>query len=252
MNFILTGVGYALRFWNRLGRYRVHVIGVVGLVIGIGYVRHLYTSLERRLQHTRMELAASRLAESNLRAEADTTRALALVLGDSLTLYARLAEQLQDGERSRLHDADRKLKAETQAKAELETKVVRLEGMLETMATLSGDTLTASFHLRQEPYTLDARAVLTRAPRPSSLSVGVTLDSIPMTLRLTCKAGNGVRVAEAVVGAPAWAQVGIKAVQQDASICNPDPVPVVKGPSRTKWAVIGGSAALLLAKAFGN
>lgn len=235
-----------------MGHYKLHVILGIVFLLGWGKLRFDNHRLRVELDRAKHDGLVAQLDLANANARADSTRKVALVLGDSLTYFARHAEQLSGDERRRLRELDGKLKAETQAKASLETKVVRLEGMLETMATLSGDTLTATFDLRQEPYTLKARAVLTRPPRPSSLGVDVTLDSIPMTLRLTCKAGAGVRTAEVLVGAPSWAQVGIRSVQQDAAICNAEPAPVAKGPSRTKWAVIGGSAALLLAKAFGN
>src|SRR5690606_24799481 len=196
----------------------------------------------RDLVHERDAYAASlrvalRAADS-LDAVADSTRQVALLVTrdrDSLAVYARRAVQALA-----LHgdSLDAALNLERRANASLLLTIRSLErAVAEGTSRVNGDSLTASFHLRQPPYTVDAEAMLVPPPRASRLTATVALDSLLLGVRVGCGAPGlaGYRPATTRVTAPQWARVGITSVEQDEGVCNATLSVGREPPRRLPW-----------------
>lgn len=190
----------------------------------------------------RKRAATAALAASNEAAAHDSTRqlagAVAKLLGDSLQAVQRLAVQTRL-ERDQL---DRALKLERIASAGLRVTIAELRRELASGPVLedTAGTRSASWSLRQPPYSIEATATLPRPPATGTLAIGVRLDSIPLHLRLSCGAPDqfGIRPAAATLTGPPWARLELGRVEQDQDVCR-SPALVKKGPSRLKWTLIG-------------
>ncbi|HEY2163452.1 MAG TPA: hypothetical protein VGH04_05665, partial [Gemmatimonadaceae bacterium] len=152
---------------------------------------------EWRLAAQRRRSAAALLAASNRSAERDTTRDVALensrvaqLFGDSLRLVEKQVVQV-----SQKRDAlDRALGRERVARYSATAVVDSLERVVAARDSVVGDTAperrVATFHVRQEPYTIDAEV------ESATMRVKVEVDSIPIEARVTCAdIGSGAREA---------------------------------------------------------
>ena len=161
------------------------------------------------------------LKASNLEAVHDTTRNLARenahvakLLGDSLRAYEkRVVQQAQP--------ADPLDSADGISRSAMYGMGFKLGEFFGKLTKPFRDTVP--FHLRQEPYTVNA--TVSRPPVGDSvtLAVIVALDTIPMTVRIGCRdpGDAGTRVASVMLTTPPWAVVRFGDVQQDPGICNP-------------------------------
>jgi hypothetical protein len=182
---------------------------------------------EWRLAAQRRRSAAALLVVSNWSAERDTTRDLALensrvakLLGDSLRLVEKQVVQT-----SQTRDAlDRALGRERVARYSATAVVDSLARVVAARDSPVGNTAperrVATFHVRQEPYTIDAEAELPPPPDSAMLQMKVAVDPIPIEARVTCaEILEGSRVATVSVRAPEWARVRLGAVSQSPDVC---------------------------------
>ncbi len=179
------------------------------------------------------------LKASNLEAVHDSTRDLARenervakLLGDSLRAYEKLVVQ-QPQLTDSLEEAARMRKS---AMYQLGFKLGSFFGNL-----TKSRRDTVPFHIRQVPFTIDATVSEPPAADSITLAVKVALDTIPMTIRIGCRATSEAAVNSATVmlTAPPWAAVRFADVQQDPNICNPRIVqPARTDQRRFSWAPI--------------
>ena len=201
--------------------------------------------------HVRSELAQSRTNErvialraSNYEALHDSTRDLARehapvarLLGDSLRAYGKRVVQ-HEQPRDALDSALGGQHAGAYALR------IAVETFHARVATVDRDTVTPGvtpFHVRQEPFTVDAVVSHLLDGDSTSLQLSVVLDTISLNARIQCSAVGdaGIRAASIVVKAPPWAAVRFGDVNQDPGVCN---APSERGTQRSRrffsWAPI--------------
>lgn len=186
------------------------------------------------------------LARVNAEARADTSRTLAgkaldearKLYGDSVAVVTRLVVQ----ERQRSDGLDRELRQTRVALASLTVAVRNLDarvgssgGTIETPRPPGeggGTVRSASFDVREAPYTVHADVTLPPAPEPGRLAVKVSLDTARIALRLGCsgKSDAGIRSAQATAVAPEWLAVNLSRVEADPVVCNGDALGLKVGP----------------------
>lgn len=203
-------------------------------VIGLMLLRtksELNTALERN-----GELA---LRSYNQAAALDTTRRVALsakdsarILGDSLHAVTRLALQ----EKQTRTDLDKALHVERKTTAELSQTVAQLKITTTSTAPVATDGAgerSGSFHVRQEPWTLDATAFLPQTGA-GRLSATVSIDTAHFTLAHECDAPNadGIRPARVVITGPPWLTTTVSRASQDPAICDS---PALRKPGHAWW-----------------
>ena len=182
---------------------------------------------ERRLALERTNAITLRLQAANARAERDTTREVAIVngtlaasLGDSLRLFERSVRQVPQQP-----DAlDAAIGAERTANYRLAATIDSLTAAATRPSVLdrASHTRRAHFYISQPPYAVDAD--VEQSERPDSLvtlALQVRLDTLPLTIRLTCGPADslGVRSASVVTIAPQWASLRLDHLEQDPAIC---------------------------------
>jgi hypothetical protein len=164
------------------------------------------------------------MQRDSVEAKADTTRQLGgkvqRALGDSLAAVQHRAVQAE----AKRDSLDRALDLARVANVELRTSIVSLKAQLQAPVTETAlGERTASWTLRQPPYTVDATAILPAPPASGTLRVSVRLDTAHLTVRLGCGAPrNGVRPAEVTVVGPTWLRTTINTAQQSPELCNQD------------------------------
>lgn len=226
-SFLLTGGKYVYAGIQAILKYPTARYATLGIAVGLAGWWGLRQHRER-LADARADARSALLYADSLRAANDTTRLVAQLRGDSLRVYARRAIQSEQ----RADALDQTLGVERRLRSELTFTITRLEAQAQTLAEAMGaDTLAGDFHIRQEPYTVQARAVLVRPPTPSRLTVSVQVDTIPVEVRVGCgpAGAGGVRPATASVQVPAWAPVGLRSVAQAPEVCAPAPAPTGGG-----------------------
>jgi hypothetical protein len=174
---------------------------------------------EGRLNAERTRTAQLALHATNLAAERDSTRAVAVELGDSLRIVEK--QVLQVAQRS---DAlDKALGRERIARYIMKGAVDSLERVaFVTPAADSTDTIRrARFDVRQPPYTISANVEIPQPPDSARLSLRVALDPIHVEARVTCSPpnGDGIRTASVVAAAPSWATVRFDRLEQSPELC---------------------------------
>ena len=156
------------------------------------------------------------LAAENAVAERDSTRRVAGVLGDSLSVFEQRAVQVAQWN-DVLDDA---LGRERRAAFAMNVVIYSLRQT--AVAVVSDDSVRrATFEIRQAPYTVKADVVVPQPPDSAGIAVRVVLDTILVGARLGCGApdAHGVRAASIVAVAPAWASVRFGRVEQAAEVC---------------------------------
>ncbi len=182
---------------------------------------------EWRLAAQRRRSAAALLATSNESAARDTSRDVALqnarvakLLGDSLRLVEKQAVQV-----SQKRDAlDRALDRERVARYSATAVVDSLERVVAARDSFVGSTAperrVVTFHVRQEPYTIDAEVEVPPPPDSATMRVKVAVDPIPIEARVTCaQILEGSKVAAVSVRTPAWVNVRMGIVSQSPEVC---------------------------------
>lgn len=224
----------------------VHVIAVAALLAAGVQSWRLRATQQAAADHALRADSTAAAADSSRQLAARVLAAAVQTMGTAMAGVERRAIQ----QRQRADDLDRALGRERIA---LAAATVRIQGLEATLASVGGvredsGVRVADFEVRQPPYTIEATASLPPAPRPASLRVGITLDTIPLQLRLGCGPADagGIRPATTTILGPPWATLSLGRVEQDPSLCR-SPALAKRGPSRVKWAAIGaGVAALVL------
>lgn len=212
-------------------RTRAEILLGAVLVFALAWQTHKRHAAERR----GAELA---LIADTLVATRDTTRRLALnatVLGDSIHAVQRQAVQVTQ----RADSLDRALKLEritrTQIVARVETLTVHTTGAVTVANTTDTATRSATFTGRQVPYNYSVSTVVPAPPGAATLDLHVTLDAIPLELRLGCgKAnGDGIKSAEATLTGPTWATLQLGRVEQSPDLCRSPALEPAHGDGRS-------------------
>ena len=180
---------------------------------------------QRRVHDARTHAAAASLRASNIVAERDSTRDVALenakvaaLLGDSLRVVERRVLQV-----AQRNDAlDRALRRERLARYQGSVAVDSLRRTV-VAAPVAGDggVRRATFRVRQAPYTVLADVEIVERPDSARLAVQVALDPIHVDARVTCAApdADGIRSASIVASTPSWASVRFDRVEQSPELC---------------------------------
>jgi len=168
-----------------------------------------------RLHQAQLALQDAALRADSVEAANDRQRAL-FVRG--LEVQARRIVQLALDRDS----LDRDLKLESRARYRLGLQVRDLTAQLTAPVTEdSADTRHASFHVRTEPYTVEAEVALPAPPAEGTLGLRVALDSIELRARVGCgEATAGVRPATFLLEGPTWARLSLLELAQDPAVCN--------------------------------
>src|SRR5690242_19747422 len=145
---------------------------------------------EVRLSLERRRAAAAILAESNRSAERDTTRdvarentRVARLLGDSLRFVEKQVVQVAQ----KRDEIDRALGRERAARYQATASIDSLSRELAAKGVASnardapeGEVRSASFRVRQEPYTVVADVEFPPAPDSARIKMRVAVDPIPI------------------------------------------------------------------------
>lgn len=200
---------------------------------------------ENRLAREREHTGAALLSASNLAAQRDSTRHVAQVnarvaslLGDSLTLVEKRAQQV-----AQHADAlDRSLGRERLARYAAVASIDSLERIARApIDTTTDDNLrtvrVASFNLRRAPYTIAAEIVVPPPPDSAQIQLDIALDPIPIEARVSCAPpdAGGIREATVNVSTPKWAEVHLGTVEQSPSVC----ASPVLYPHRPRRSILG-------------
>ena len=156
----------------------------------------------------------------------DTTREVDIAaLHDSVRVFVRRAQQ----QMQRADALDRALNATRLARINARVRLAALDTVVKTDTVIAAPDSTrhSRFHIREEPYTIVGDISRRSTWSGDSVAVHIDLDSIPLQLRLSCQAGSGtpVKQALAAVVAPHWAHVVLGDIEQQAEVCNPGIAP---------------------------
>jgi hypothetical protein len=200
---------------------------------------------QHRLSAERANEEAFAYAAMNARAERDTTRALAGVLGDSLRLVQKQVVQVAQ----RRDSIDRALGSEHRAVYRmsavvdsLRVRVAAAPAFASAAASSAGSAVPsdtsvrrAAFNVRHAPYTVAAQVDIPLAPDSAHLSLDIALDTLDVTVRLACGTGtnDGVPAASIAASTPVWAAVRFGKVEQSPEVCRS---PAASRPARRHFA----------------
>ena len=159
-----------------------------------------------RLDAARERATKAALVADILEAVRDSSRVLSIegaMLGDSLVVVQRRA--IQAGQKA---DAlDKALGLERVVRDQLQATIAGMRSRVRSdtvVVEAPGDSIrSATYDIRQEPYTLHAEVALPRAPERGRLDVRVDLDTLALELRVGCGVDNGYGVRVAEVSPPA-------------------------------------------------
>jgi hypothetical protein len=192
-----------------------------------------------RLHRAQLAHQAAVLRADSLEAANDRQREL-FVAG--LTLQARRIVQMALARDS----VDRALKSESRARYRLGVTITELRAELAAgVVEDSGGNRSASFHVRQAPYTVDADVALPAPPSEGTLALGITLDTLGLRARIGCgEEVSGVRPATFYMEGPTWASFHLLELEQDPAVCNAEKgLPPSSGLRVPVWAL--GPATIL-------
>jgi hypothetical protein len=199
-----------------------------------------------QLDTARDSAVRAALVADTLEATRDSSRALSIegaALGESLTVVQRRAIQA-----TQTADAlDKALGLERVARDQLQATIVEMQAQVASdtiVVEAHGDSVrSATFDVRQAPYTLHAAVELPRESERGRLRVRVELDTLALDVRIGCGSANayGARIAEVSAVAPGWASLRIGRVEQAAGLCT------ASGPSEPggRWSTVRSVVARL-------
>lgn len=210
--------------WSLLRNVPAWVYVVAALVAAIG-VQELQ---KRSLRAENVELA---LDLDRSQAEKDSTRRVLRGLKGAFAFWQRRAFQTTL-ERDSLDEA---LGQESRARLAAELQVDSLRATAEALVVVDTvtDTRSASFDVRQEPFTVAADIRLPPPPSAGEIDLGVDVDPVALGVRLTCGESDGrVRPASVLLTTPEWLTARVDSVRQDPEVCNPG---ILDGPDDGTW-----------------
>lgn len=185
----------------------------------------------RSLQAEAMDLS---LHVDSLEVAADSTRELTR-LADGLASNLRIFQRRALQSELRADELDERLQEESRARlaAELQIDSLRARAEAPVVVDTVTDTRSASFDVRQEPFTVAAQVRLPPPPAPGEMDVSVDVDPIGLGVRLTCGETDGrVRPASVLLTTPEWLTARVDSVRQDPEVCNPG---ILDGPDDGRW-----------------
>jgi hypothetical protein len=182
---------------------------------------------EARLRRQRARTTAVALQLENAVAARDSTRDVALengtvarLLGDSLRLVEKRVVQIAQ----KADVLDDVLHRERVAKYELNATIESLRQSIAAASTTSahGDARSATFNVRQEPFTVSAEVEMPPPPDSATLYMRIHVDPLNVLARVTCSPAdpNGVRMANVSTASPPWADVKLAQLEQTPEVCN--------------------------------
>jgi len=196
---------------------KVALWAIVALTVMLGATVRIE---QGRLGAEQARNAQIALAAVNAEAARDSTRILigasrplSQMMGDSVRVYRRRVVQV-----TQQRDAlDKAIGNERVARYALTGTV----DSLARIVTGARDTNRAEFHLRQAPYTADARVTFPPPPDSARMALRVALDPIQVDARVTCgdPDSSGIRSANVVASAPSWATITFGRVEQSPDLC---------------------------------
>lgn len=190
-------------------------------VITVGVAAAAALFISTYIEGLIVERNAALLAIDSLEAVNDTTRLrIVETLQGEIRIWERRAVQSENVADSLDEQLQRQTVARVRAEGRIDELETQVHGIVFDQAEPGQDTLHgAEFNVRQPPYTVWARAVLSDPP---ILRLRIQLDTIPLTLRLSCGLQeDGVRRAYASLEAPEWAEVEVTEAVQEPDLCNP-------------------------------
>jgi hypothetical protein len=198
-------------------------VAVVGLAIALVVTVRVE---EYRMQRAREQAAELAMRASNVAAERDSTRDVAMtnrrvagLLGDSLRMAERMVVQVTQ----RADELDQALGSERLARYRMEVGVAGARTAAATMpaADSVAEVRRARFTVRQEPYTVLAEVSIPARPDSARIDLAVALDPIHVEARVSCSVPDslGVRSASIAAATPAWASVKFDRVEQAPELC---------------------------------
>lgn len=205
---------------------------------------------ERENVRLARQFHAAALVSDSSAAAADSTRAVQLqVAGETITVWQRRALQAAQ----RADSLDRALGLERAARYQIIASVTPLTAsvtgavtpsaaapVLSTAGSVhaSDAVRTGAFVIHQAPYHLVASVTLPPPPGRGAMTVGVTLDSARIALRVGCSAADasGVRPASVTLSGPAWLSLQLGELTQEPRVCSPERSRGAARPSaRGRW-----------------
>jgi hypothetical protein len=193
---------------------RLAVVAV--LVLGL-----LFFGQTCRLDRANRRHQATALRADSTEAANDTLKWVILDFEDSLPVLMQRIVQTEI-ERDSI---DRQLKVESRVRAQLEVMVDSLQVTAAAPVTVdstdSTDTRSASFRVRQEPFTALALVELPPPPADGRIDLTIRVDPLPLNARVVCgPRKDGIRRANVVFEVPEWASLRVERVSQDPAVCN--------------------------------
>ena len=202
---------------------RTSWMAVLGLALALAVTVRVE---ESRVGRARERVTALALEATNVAAERDSTRNVAMMerkvarlLGDSLRIAERRVVQV-----TQHADAlDKALGGERRAKYDLVATVDSLSRVVASTSVREAedDVRRARFDVRQAPYTIAADVAIPAPPDSARMAIDVALDPIPGDLRLGCAVAehDGVRAATIDATTPVRVAVRLDRVEQGREIC---------------------------------
>lgn len=207
-------------------------IGVLALALAL-----TLSVEEQRIAHQRARTTVAALALSNMEAERDSTRSLALtnarvasIESDSLRIVARRAVQFEQQ-----RDAfDKALDTERRSIVALDATVDSLARVGTGITTVSNDVRVATFDIRQAPYTVRAQVEVPQPPDSATLELRVLLDPIHVETRIECSPQdqNGVSEAQVTATSSVLTAIHFDRAEQSPAVCQSPSNPTVKNGRR--------------------
>lgn len=207
---------------------------IVGVIV-VGALLLRSWQLDRALERNgRLALTAD-----TLEAVRDTSRRVliaAAVLDTDRIATQRRAVQVEQ----RADSLDRALHLSRMAKAELTARVDSLRVQLSSVAPVVEDPAgerAASFVIDSAPFHVRADVYMPKPPEAARLTLAVTLDTLPLEVRLGCAGANaaGIRSASVTVIGPRWANLSLGRVEQDPGVCRSPALEPAHGDGRSTF-----------------
>ena len=211
---------------------------VLGLLLAALLFQTARVAAERKKAEDALSLArTATLSLSNEKALSDSTHRLTSdslkALGDSVVLYQRKVVQVSQ----KASQLDKELGQLNVANYGLTVRLDSLNAISEAPVVSKNDTLSAEFHVEQQPYHVDAKVRLPQMGT-GNLTLGITQDPMGLGVRVGCGQALhlGVRSAEVSVLAPHYAGIRLDSLTQSPEVCSPAPPATVSVPL---WKKLG-------------
>ena len=215
---------------------------LMGLLLSALAVQTARVAAERHAKEAaQAEERVSHLDALNAQALLDSTKKLTSAslkaLGDSLVVYQRQSVQVTQ----KASQLDHELGLLNKANYGLTVKLDSVSAQAVAPVVVSADSLSAKFHVKQAPYTVEADVSLRRIGT-GRIDLSITQDPLGLLVKLGCGPEvRGVRPASVSVLAPKYATVRLDSLSQDPGVCSPAPLVPPSHPARAVALVVFGA-----------